>query len=145
MDGVIAPDAATLLSVQHEVTRLQRLVGDREQLSRAEAGQIPLHREAVEPTGLIRAAASRSQPQFDDKGVESSVERMDSLPPPSTWSRPTAGRSGPRVLGQAGAARLRAPFLSLPDSAASPPLFFTQLSHSRQMLVMGAVYTSGVS
>jgi signal transduction histidine kinase len=81
MDGVIEPDAATLLSVQREVTRLQRLVGDLEQLSRAEAGQIPLHRQPVEPAGLITAAASRLQAQFDDKGVELAVELPDALPP----------------------------------------------------------------
>jgi histidine kinase len=81
MDGVIEPEAATLLSVQREVTRLQRLVGDLEQLSRAEAGQIPLHRQPVEPAGLIAAAASRLQSQFDDKGVQLAVELPGALPP----------------------------------------------------------------
>lgn len=81
MDGVIEPDAATLLSVQREVARLQRLVGDLEQLSRAEAGQIPLHREPVEPAELITAAASRLQPQFEDKGVDLALDLPDVLPP----------------------------------------------------------------
>lgn len=68
-DGVVAPEPATLLSVQRETARLQRLVQDLEELSRAEAGQIPLKRQATAIDALIAVAIERLQPQFDDKAV----------------------------------------------------------------------------
>ncbi len=80
VDGVIEPEPAALLDVQREVARLQRLVADLEELSRAEAGQIPLQRQPVAPAELIGAAAARLQPQFDDKGVELTLDLPDGLP-----------------------------------------------------------------
>jgi signal transduction histidine kinase len=80
VDGVIDPEPATFLGVQREVARLQRLVGDLEQLSRAEAGQISLHRQPAAPAELISAAAVRLQPQFEDKGVALSVDLPGVLP-----------------------------------------------------------------
>ncbi len=80
VDGVIAPEPATFLAVQREVARLQRLVGDLEELSRAEAGQIALHCQPTSAAELIRAAVHRLQPQFEDKGVELSTDLPDALP-----------------------------------------------------------------
>jgi signal transduction histidine kinase len=68
-DGVVAPEAATFLSAQRETARLQRLVQDLEELSRAEAGQIPIKCQASAISALIDAAVERLQPQFEDKGV----------------------------------------------------------------------------
>jgi len=69
VDGVLTAESATFLLVQREVARLQRLVHDLEELSRAEAGQVPLDPRAVAPADLVRAAADRLRPQFEDKGV----------------------------------------------------------------------------
>lgn len=69
IDGVLLPDPATFLGVQREVSRLQRLVQDLEELSRAEAGQIPLELHYTALSALLHAAANRLQPQFEDKGV----------------------------------------------------------------------------
>ncbi len=80
VDGVIEPEPGTFLDVQREVARLQRLVGDLEELSRAEAGQIPLHCQPVAPVELIGTAAARLQPQFEDKGVELSLDLPAGLP-----------------------------------------------------------------
>ncbi|MFQ5343925.1 MAG: sensor histidine kinase, partial [Anaerolineae bacterium] len=80
VDGVLPAEPATFLGVQREVSRLQRLVHDLEELSRAEAGQIPLEFRPVAPADLIRAAAERLQPQFDDKGVNLNLETPDNLP-----------------------------------------------------------------
>lgn len=80
LDGVLPAEPATFLSVQNETSRLQRLVHDLEELSRAEAGQIPLEKESVDPAGLIRTAAERLQPQFEDKGVQLSLDLAPDLP-----------------------------------------------------------------
>jgi two-component system sensor histidine kinase BaeS len=80
VDGVMPAEAATFLSVQHEVTRLQRLVNDLEELSRAEAGQIPLDLRSSDLGSLIRTAADRLQMQFNDKGVYLEVEIAPALP-----------------------------------------------------------------
>ena len=68
-DGVLAAEPATFLSVEREVNRLQRLVRDLEELSKAEAGQIPLELELVNPSTFIKTAVDRLMPQYDDKGV----------------------------------------------------------------------------
>ncbi len=86
VDGVLPPDSATFLSVQHEVARLQRLVHDLEELSRAEAGQILLHRRAVSGVDLISPAVERLRPQFEDKGVALGVDVPPSLP--AAWVDP---------------------------------------------------------
>jgi histidine kinase len=69
IDGVIPADSDTLSSVQREVARLQRLVHDLEELSRAESGQIPLEPRPVVLAEMIRAATERLRPQFEDKDV----------------------------------------------------------------------------
>jgi histidine kinase len=74
VDGVLTADPATFLLVQREVARLQRLVHDLEELSRAEAGQVPLNPRAVAPAELVRAAADRLRPQFEDKSVSLHVD-----------------------------------------------------------------------
>jgi histidine kinase len=80
VDGVLHAEPATFLNVQREVARLQRLVQDLEELSRAEAGQVPLDRRPVSPSELIQAAANRLRPQFEDKDVSLELELPDELP-----------------------------------------------------------------
>ena len=80
VDGVLPAEPATFLSVQNEVSRLQRLVHDLEELSRAEAGQIPLEMELVDPADLIHTATERLRPQFEDKGVQLSLDLAPDLP-----------------------------------------------------------------
>ncbi len=80
-DGVLPAEPATFASIEHEISRLQRLVGDLEELSRAEAGQIPLQLEDVDTAVFIQAAAERLQLQYEDKGVSLTLELGDDLPP----------------------------------------------------------------
>jgi histidine kinase len=80
VDGVRHAEPATFLNVQREVGRLQRLVHDLEELSRAEAGQVPLDRRPVSPSELIHAAADRLRPQFEDKDVRLGLELPADLP-----------------------------------------------------------------
>jgi len=69
VDGVLPAEPATYVDVQREVARLQRLIYDLQELSRAEAGQIPLDLRSTSPTKLIHIAADRLHPQFKDKNV----------------------------------------------------------------------------
>ncbi len=81
VDGVLPMEPATFLDVQREVNRLQRLVHDLEELSRAEAGQIPLAPRPTAMTDLIRTAADRLRPQFEDKGIGLHLDLPAHLPP----------------------------------------------------------------
>ena len=69
VDGVLPAEPETFVAVQREAARLQRLVRDLEELSRAEAGQIPLDLRPVAVADLIRTAVERLAPQYEDKGV----------------------------------------------------------------------------
>jgi signal transduction histidine kinase len=74
VDGVLPAEPATYLGVQREVARLQRLVHDLEELSRAEAGQMSINLFPTDLTGVVNAAAERLRPQFDDKQVGLDLE-----------------------------------------------------------------------
>jgi signal transduction histidine kinase len=79
-DGVLPAELSTFLDIQREVTRLQRLVHDLEELSRAEAGQIPLNLRKIAPLDLIQAATQRLQFQFEDKGIGLHIHIPSDLP-----------------------------------------------------------------
>ena len=80
VDGVLPADPASFLSMEREIARLQRLVHDLEELSRAEAGQVPLDLRPTDPDNLIHAAANRLRPQFDDKDVGLDLAAPSDLP-----------------------------------------------------------------
>jgi histidine kinase len=79
-DGVLPAEPATFLSVEREVNRLQRLVHDLEELSKAEAGQIPLELELVNPITFVQTAVDRLILQYEDKDVQLNTEIPDNLP-----------------------------------------------------------------
>jgi signal transduction histidine kinase len=81
MDEVLPADPATFSGIQHEVGRLQRLVYQLEALSRAESGQLPLHKQPLSYHHFVAEICSRLQIQFEDKGVDLMVEIPDTLPP----------------------------------------------------------------
>jgi histidine kinase len=80
LDGVLEAEPATFLDVQREVARLQRLVHDLEELSRAEAGQISIDRRPAIVADLVRAVADRLELQFLEKGVGLMIETPTDLP-----------------------------------------------------------------
>ncbi len=81
LDGVIPTQPETFHRVHREAMRLQRLVDDLQELSRAEAGLVPLRPRRVEVRDLVEAAAARLRPQLDDKGVALAVDAAPGLPP----------------------------------------------------------------
>ncbi len=80
VDGVLPAGTDTFMGMQREVNRLQRLVQDLEELSRAQAGQITLDKQPVELSTLIRSASERLISQFAGKHVILRMELSPSLP-----------------------------------------------------------------
>lgn len=80
IDGVIPAEPETFHRIRREAARLQRLVADLRELSRVEAGQLPVQMRPVAVSELADAAAARMRPQFDDKGVALDVDVPPGLP-----------------------------------------------------------------
>ena len=79
-DGVIAPTAETFQLVQREADRLQRLVHDLQELSRAEAVSSQLEPSPSNPGELVQRVMAQLQPQFADKGIELTCDVSSQLP-----------------------------------------------------------------
>jgi len=80
VDGILPAESATFADIQHELSRMQRLVRDLEELSRAEAGQVSLEMVPTDPAAFIQPAVARLQAQFEDKGVKLRTEIGSTLP-----------------------------------------------------------------
>lgn len=80
MDGVLPADAETYQHVYREADRLQRLVRDLQELSRVEAGNFDLNRAQIQLGDVIRQTSTRLSPQFEEKGVDLTVEIQPNLP-----------------------------------------------------------------
>ena len=74
LDGVVEPGPPTWARLHDEAGRLRRLVDDLQELSRAEARQIPLTFRPTDPADITRAALERLSPSFADKGLDLRVE-----------------------------------------------------------------------
>ena len=74
IDGVFAADQETLASLSAELRRLHRLADDLSSLSRAEEQRLELKPVDSDLAELVRRAAQRLAPQFDDADVELVVD-----------------------------------------------------------------------
>lgn len=81
VDGVLPAETSTFLDAQREVSRLQRLVQDLEELSKAEAGGLTLEPAWVQPKAFVDTAVTRLALQYEDKGVRLQVDLPPNLPP----------------------------------------------------------------
>lgn len=79
-DGVLPADAVTFANMQNELSRLQRLIRDLEELSKAEAGQISLELHPVNPVDFVKTAVDRLSLQYEEKGVGLHTELPADLP-----------------------------------------------------------------
>jgi two-component system OmpR family sensor kinase/two-component system sensor histidine kinase BaeS len=79
-DGVYAPDGDQIDGLLGEVALLERLIDDLRLLALAEAGQLPLYPEPVEPTQLLRDAGRSFAQEAAGRGVALHVEADDGLP-----------------------------------------------------------------
>jgi signal transduction histidine kinase len=80
LDGVIAPSDQTWAKLLDEAGRLRRLIADLQELSRAEAHQIPFTFETLDPHRLVQAAVERLAGQFEEKGLTFTIDLPAGLP-----------------------------------------------------------------
>jgi signal transduction histidine kinase len=81
LDGVYPPDGAHLRPVLEETRLLSALIDDLRTLTLAEAGALPLHREAVDADGLVRDALAAHEQQAEAAGVSLTADVTSGLPP----------------------------------------------------------------
>lgn len=77
LDGVDQPTPEVLGSLNDEVTRLRRLVGDLEMLAAAEAAGLRQRSDPVDLTDVVASAADLLRPMADDRGF---TIRVDPVP-----------------------------------------------------------------
>jgi len=80
-DGVFSLTPETLALMAREVQRMERLIYDLHELSRAEAGQIHIEFQAIHIETILRETCKRLEPQFQAKEVDLIYEPLPSLPP----------------------------------------------------------------
>jgi signal transduction histidine kinase len=80
LDGIVDASPETWAKLHDEAGRLRRLVDDLQELSRAEARQIPLSIQAVTPATIVQSAVDRLDGQFREKGLDLRVRVPSSLP-----------------------------------------------------------------
>lgn len=81
LDGVIEPSPRTWAVLHTEAGRLRRLVDDLQEVSRAEARQIPLSPQSAAPLRLVQDALEPLEGQFAEKGLDIRVRVPEDLPP----------------------------------------------------------------
>lgn len=81
LDGVVEPGPTTWARLHGEAGRLRRLVDDLQELSRAEAHQIPLTLRPTEPSAIVKVSVDRLAASFDEKGIVLHSEIPPELPP----------------------------------------------------------------
>jgi signal transduction histidine kinase len=81
LDGVVAPGEETWALLHDEVGRLRRLVQDLQELSRAEARQLPLQLRPCQPAELVDQAVRRIASQYTEKGVTLTTDIASDFPP----------------------------------------------------------------
>ncbi len=80
-DGVLPLDEEQIAALHTETTLLNRLVGDLRLLSLAEAGQLKLERQAIEPGDFIQQVVERAKSQATPKNIHLETEIQAGLPP----------------------------------------------------------------
>jgi signal transduction histidine kinase len=68
-DGIIPPTPETYQLVHREADRLQRLVSDLQELSRAEVNQLQMEVRPCSPVELVNLAVAALRPQYNDKRI----------------------------------------------------------------------------
>lgn len=81
LDGVVEPSERTWGKLLDEAGRLGGLIDDLQELSRAEARQLPLTIRTVDPASITRVAVERLSSSFEEKDLTLDVALPDGLPP----------------------------------------------------------------
>ena len=80
-DGVLAPTRENFEIIREEATRLEHLVNDLRVLSLADAGELSINLQSVEPGRLLQDVASTYQYQAQQKNVTLALDIAAPLPP----------------------------------------------------------------
>jgi len=83
-DGVIIPDAEQMSSLNEEVDRLTKMVGEIRDLSLLEAGQLQPEFAILDITGLLRQVVGKSKPLASEKNITLHIEADDRMP--AVWA-----------------------------------------------------------
>ncbi len=81
LEGALEPSPEVLLSLQDEIIRISRLLEDLQSLTRAEAGQLSLHREPRAVESLLADAVTAFGPAYAANGVSLTWHAESDLPP----------------------------------------------------------------
>jgi signal transduction histidine kinase len=79
-DGIRAPGQDTWDILAAQTARLRRLADDIALVSRAEEGQLPLHKITIASADLVTTAAEAARPGYDARGVRLTTRVTESLP-----------------------------------------------------------------
>lgn len=79
-DGVARPDPALIDSLHEEAMLLTRLVEDLQELELAEAGQLKIVKQEVDPREVIEGAVYIFQPSAKEKGIQLNINLPVDLP-----------------------------------------------------------------
>jgi two-component system sensor histidine kinase BaeS len=79
-DGVLKPTPERLTIIYTEIERLQNLVGDLRMLSLADAGELALNLQSIDPKNLLDRACSLFRHQAEGQGVMILVDASQALP-----------------------------------------------------------------
>lgn len=79
-DGVLPATPETFQLIHREADRLQRLVQDLQELSRAEAGEIPMRITSCRLQDIVSSVAKQIRPQFVEKNIVLVVDVAAGLP-----------------------------------------------------------------
>lgn len=77
---MIEPVPQTWAILHTQAGRLRRLIDDLQEVSRAEARQIPLSLQVIAPQQLVQQAIAPLEGQFAEKGLELQISLPENLP-----------------------------------------------------------------
>ncbi|MEP6775859.1 MAG: ATP-binding protein [Chloroflexota bacterium] len=81
LDGLVEPSQETWARLHSEASRLHRLVDDLQELSRAEARQLSLKQEVVDPKQIAEVALHRMERPVEERGLSLRAKLPAGLPP----------------------------------------------------------------
>jgi signal transduction histidine kinase len=80
LDGVLPTSPEELASLHQETLLLNRLITDLRTLSLAEAGQLQLQKQSIEPGALVEQVADRMRLSAQEKNIVLETDIVDDLP-----------------------------------------------------------------
>ncbi len=80
LDRVVDPTPERIAGLHSQALLLKRLITDLRDLSLAQSGQLPLHRQTIDAARVTRETVETLAPLADDRAVSLHIEASDGLP-----------------------------------------------------------------